>query len=396
MPETLERSLDEPKVPKNRTKSSNNTPDVEMGSVGRPKALSGANSEAEVDKTLDNHDDVPAKATVQLGPLADLWHLIVFGAGFGEEGSSFILFPALFFTGILVMFLIVMIAIVRSFSDTTNNRYDSMSTSSMISSYILLFMLQIIQFASNLWFGYNYFFGKHLQSVLQACSKGYRRLAYARYLNGILIVSIAIALFPVAGPVHLPFTIPTVAVNLYVNGIFCLEMLTKYDTWMLDVVPFIGVGRLKAFKDKMQTCSLNFDWCSRSWRMNHIIRLVTSYGCSSIYAYFAYFNASNSFGKPKFYVYDAMMCFFTLLFSSATMLCTGYVNDTCMIEAQKKLGLMDSVEATHLMTRLKYSFSGAYIMGVKFTMATALFATLMAAAFILLLAKMHTARYESA
>ena len=255
------------------------------------------------------------------------------------------------------MFLIVMVAIVQSFSETTGNRYDNISTSSMISSYIILFMLQIVQFASNLWFGYNYFYGKHLQVVLKACSKEYRRIQYARYLNAILVISLAIAIFPVAGPVHLPFTIPAVAVNIYVNAVWCLEMLIKYDTWMLDTVPLIGVGRLKYFKEKLQTHSLNVDWCCRSWSSNHIIRLITSYGCSSIYAYFAYFNASSNFESPQYYVFDAMMCFFTLLFISSTILCTGYVNDNCLLEAHKKLGLLDSVEATHLMTRLEYSYS---------------------------------------
>lgn len=374
-----------------------------MGSMGRPKALSAARDEKggkvapPAPAPAAGDDTVPHKdnSHVSLGVFANLWHLIVFGAGFGEQPSSFFLFPVLFFIGILVMFLIVIIAIVQSFSETTSGRYDSMSSSAMISSYIMLFMMQIVQFASNLWFGYNYFYGRHLQVVLQSCTKDYRRLAYAKYLNLILIACFAIAIFPVAGPVHLPFTIPAVAVNLYINGIWCLEMLIKYDAWMLDILPIIGLGRLKIFKDKLQTHSLNIDWCSQSWGTNHVIRVITCYGCSSVYAYFAYFNASAIFDQPKYYVYDAMMCFFTLVSVSMTLICTGYVNDNCLLEAQKRLALMDSVEATHLMTRLEYSYSGIYVLGIRFTMMTAVFATIMAAAFILLLARLHTARYES-
>ena len=48
-------------------------------------------------------------------------------------------------------------------------------------------------------------------------------------------------------------------------------------------------------------------------------------------------------------------------------------------EAQKRLALMDSVEATHLMTRGGVQNSGIYVLGIRFTMmVVAVFATIMA------------------
>lgn len=231
--------------------------------------------------------------------------------------------------------------------------------------------------------------------MLTSCTKDFRRVEYSKYLNFILFICFVIAIIPVVGPVHLSYTIPTVMINLYLNAVWCLEMLVKYDAWMLDAMPLIAPGQLGQFKDKMMAHSLNCDWCSKTWWTNSIVRIITSYACSSIYAYFAYFNASAYFDRPSYYVYDALMCIFTLASISLTMLCAGYVNDACLMEAQKKLSLLDSAEASHLMPRLQYSFSGIYMFGVKITMQSALFVSMMLATFILIIARLHTQRYET-